>query len=479
MRRILVGAALGLLACATVPAPSPPPMAHAAPPIAPSVPPTASEIVAATLAIYAKARTYEDAGEVTSTFESQTDVRPFATAFDRAANQFRFEYRSDHPTSTYVIWSDGAHAYTAWSVRPPTVDHGPDLERALAAATGVSRGAALTIPSLLLPGAIRGRALASDARLVGSEPLDGQPCWQLASADDAAKIVWIDRDRHLIRRITEHATLDTPRGTLEVDKVTTYRPTLDRPIVASHLARPDLTGAIVDAPFGVWIGVQFAPSETAPIRVVEAIPGSPSAAAGVLAGDEVTHVDGVAVTSTTALVNRIRATAAGATITLAIVRAGATLDVPIVVVARPDPFRIMRQALLDKPAPAFAAQKLSGPASATLADHLGHVVIVDFWATWCRPCRLTMPKLVALHDKLAARGLRIIGISDEDPDDIRAFATAQKLTYTIAHDASAISRSYRVQALPMLVVIDKAGVVRRVDLGADLDGLEAFVTSLL
>ncbi|MBA3539172.1 MAG: TlpA family protein disulfide reductase, partial [Deltaproteobacteria bacterium] len=147
----------------------------------------------------------------------------------------------------------------------------------------------------------------------------------------------------------------------------------------------------------------------------------------------------------------------------------------------PETSAMMRQLLVDRPAPAFAASLVTGPHAAKLADHLGHVVILDFWATWCGPCRLTIPRLNAWQKQYGSTGLRIVGVSGESADDIRGYSTEHKLEYTVARDdGDLISRDYLVPAIPMLVVIDRQGVVRGVGLGAgDLDIIEALVVRLL
>ena len=139
--------------------------------------------------------------------------------------------------------------------------------------------------------------------------------------------------------------------------------------------------------------------------------------------------------------------------------------------------------LTSKSAPDFAVEILSGSTATRvhLAELRGHVVVLDFWATWCAPCVVTMPALDKLQTAHAAAGLRVIGVSTEDADDIRAFVKEHKLGYTIARDGDAtVSQAYDVAALPMVVLIDKTGTVRDVLFGAGRDDqIETAVTKLL
>jgi len=107
--------------------------------------------------------------------------------------------------------------------------------------------------------------------------------------------------------------------------------------------------------------------------------------------------------------------------------------------------------------------------------------MLDFWATWCAPCVTSMPAMDKLQSAHADRGLRVIGVSTEDADDILAFANAHKLGYTIARDGDdQVWKAYGVGAIPMVVLIDKTGTVRDVLFGAGRDDqIETAVTKLL
>ena len=116
-------------------------------------------------------------------------------------------------------------------------------------------------------------------------------------------------------------------------------------------------------------------------------------------------------------------------------------------------------------APDFTLRSLSN-APVRLSDHDGQVVILDFWASWCVPCKATFPTLHALWRSFASRGVVLIGVSlDRSRSDAYGYLVQTGFTDMIAlwdsyAAAAAVAQQYGVGGIPHTVVIDRVGIVR-------------------
>ena len=117
-----------------------------------------------------------------------------------------------------------------------------------------------------------------------------------------------------------------------------------------------------------------------------------------------------------------------------------------------------------RPAPQFSAKKLNGE-DLDWGQYHGQVVLVDFWATWCKPCIEMMPELQKLHDKYSSQGLTVLGISiDEDKDlakKVGKFITKRKISYPIMLDVNENPawEAFHVPAIPATYLIDPQGQI--------------------
>ena len=120
------------------------------------------------------------------------------------------------------------------------------------------------------------------------------------------------------------------------------------------------------------------------------------------------------------------------------------------------------------PLPALSAPRLGeGGAAVDLAALRGKVVYVDFWASWCVPCRLSMPTLDAMYKKNGPRGFVVVGFNkDVEAADAQRFLQRVPVSFPLAQDPKdAAARAFDVKAMPSGYLADRKGVVRKVHRG--------------
>jgi cytochrome c biogenesis protein CcmG/thiol:disulfide interchange protein DsbE len=131
-------------------------------------------------------------------------------------------------------------------------------------------------------------------------------------------------------------------------------------------------------------------------------------------------------------------------------------------------------------APDFTLQDLSGR-SVRLSDLRGKVVLVEFWATWCPPCRASVPVIEHLHKTFAEKGLVVLGISiDEQWDSVRTFAREKGISYAVLRGNEEVSEQYMVRLVPTMFLVGKDGMIAKQYVGGEEeDTLATDVRSLL
>jgi peroxiredoxin len=137
------------------------------------------------------------------------------------------------------------------------------------------------------------------------------------------------------------------------------------------------------------------------------------------------------------------------------------------------------KALLGKSAPSFTLVDLDGK-KVSLADYKGHAVVLNFWATYCGPCKLEMPWFQDLQNKYKGQGLIVLGLDQDDGMAVKEVATASKrvgVTYPILMPDDKVSKSYQLSDyIPETFYVDKSGKIVEQTIGAhSKDELEADV----
>ena len=123
---------------------------------------------------------------------------------------------------------------------------------------------------------------------------------------------------------------------------------------------------------------------------------------------------------------------------------------------------------LGEPAPNFQLRDLNGHL-VTLSDLRGKVVLLNFWATWCGPCRVEMPAMEQLYRMFPRKDFEILAVSTdaEGVSITRPFQKKNRLTFPILHDADyRVGLAYGARSLPMTFMVDRQGVVRHQIFGA-------------
>ncbi|MGE5173017.1 MAG: TlpA disulfide reductase family protein [Betaproteobacteria bacterium] len=129
----------------------------------------------------------------------------------------------------------------------------------------------------------------------------------------------------------------------------------------------------------------------------------------------------------------------------------------------------------------FTLQDLNGK-NVKLSDYKGKVVLLDFWATWCPPCRASIPAIEKIHKMYKDKGLVVLAVSLDDGgwDSVKSFITEYGITYTVLKGTEDVAVNYMVRTIPMLLVLDKQGRISKRYLGfGDEEDLENDIKAVL
>ncbi|HYG57169.1 MAG TPA: TlpA disulfide reductase family protein [Symbiobacteriaceae bacterium] len=148
--------------------------------------------------------------------------------------------------------------------------------------------------------------------------------------------------------------------------------------------------------------------------------------------------------------------------------------------AQPGPATSEPRPVKGAPAPEIIAKDVKTGEVIRLSDLKGQVVMVNFWATWCPPCRAEMPDMEQLYRETQGkvRILAVGGDGKESAQQLAAFAEEMGLTFPVVHDFGSAARSYRILGLPTTYFIDQNGIIRERMQGAmDLEIMRELLAS--
>jgi thiol-disulfide isomerase/thioredoxin len=280
-----------------------------------------------------------------------------------------------------------------------------------------------------------------------------------------------------------------------LDDPKSAEPALSDPSLEQATARAAGESTEPDGPAGLsqtlqqgsgWLGVELAAPANGEVGVLVrgVVPDSPAERAGLRTGDRIVTIDGAHVSRPGDVSAIVRGHRAGDRLGLVLHRAGAERLLSATLEPLPNEEGLMQKQYVDSDAPSLSGlTAIQGSVAPSLTALRGRVVVVEFWAGWCVPCRILAPVLSDWSDRYGARGLNVLGVTG-DPADL-ALDAAQRhgMSYALFTDGTgATQQAYRAYALPTLFVIDRKGVVRDVMVGFSterLRSIEGLVERLL
>ena len=217
-----------------------------------------------------------------------------------------------------------------------------------------------------------------------------------------------------------------------------------------------------------WLGVTFKKTtfeNHLALNVIGVHPESGCFTAGMVAGDQIIGVQGSPLSDMSQIQSAVAGHKAGQKIKIEIAREGKKKTLTVALTERPDDISNLTGSAIGSKIAKFGenfyknGEKRKAKPKATL---------LDFWATWCGPCRKTLPVLANIYNKYSSKGLEVIGIADEPVETLNDFYAHQHSSpYPLYRDAKKeMWMRYGIHAVPTLMLLDENGYIKRVWSGA-------------
>lgn len=218
-----------------------------------------------------------------------------------------------------------------------------------------------------------------------------------------------------------------------------------------------------------WLGIELEKGPAGGVVAKHVITNSPAGKAGIADGDMLVAVDGEPLDETKQLVAKVAMIGPNHSMKLKVRHSGIEKDIQVVLVPHPGADQILRLDKVGTFAPGWKQMTtVSGSIPANIGKLRGKVLILDFWASFCGPCKMIAPELSQWQKTYGAQGLQIIGVTNDSVDVAAKASQAFGMRYAIGADTSEETQAaYSVRALPTMFIIDKKGVIRDVLVGFD------------
>lgn len=221
-----------------------------------------------------------------------------------------------------------------------------------------------------------------------------------------------------------------------------------------------------------WVGFVADRDTRDALRVASVLKKSPAAMAGLEPGDVITAMQEKKVASVRDLKLILREHESGDTLSLTYSRDGASHETTLTLLPTPTQKELITTQLMGEEAPPFSftpivASEKSATQTVSLSDYRGKVTIIEFWATWCKPCEPFKKELATLK-KRHGDDVHIIAMSSESSETLEAAVKKQAMPYIVASDeAEKVHDAYFVRGIPLVLILDEEHRVRKVITGED------------
>ncbi len=214
-----------------------------------------------------------------------------------------------------------------------------------------------------------------------------------------------------------------------------------------------------------WMGFTMGRG-SAGVAVQRVLRGSPAAKSGLKPGDEIVMVDGKSVATPRQLLSVAGHKKPGQALSLSLMRAGRRLSVRLVLAARPSLQKLLRLLFVGQKAPAFALKATDG-STVRLSGLRGKVVMIEFWATWCASCKISLKKLAHLYRRLKKQGFVVLAPARNSLSEVKAEAAKLGLPFALLADPGAkVATRYHFSKTPTLALVDRKGIIRNIWVGS-------------